>query len=380
MHSSAKNFVEFVKDILPDYFINKKVLDVSGSHINGTNKYLFEHCDYNANDFINTKNETFDTIISSEYFEHDPDINESFLKIYDMLKPGGLFLFTCASTGKDGTNVSDYYRNLTIFDINEILPLNSVFSTWDTYYENNAHDLYFYGIKKFKIYKNDFVVHEKNNQSVEDIFLKYSTDKNKNFHNYSRQYESILKPYRNSKINFLEIGVYKGESLKAFREIFKNGNMVGIDINPDCKQYLTNGVNIEIGNFTDPNFVNRININYNIILDDGSHRNDDVIKAFEIFFPLLEDGGLYIIEDTICYKHSGYINKKFPNHLEYFWQYTKFLNQWRNDSQEGIKDNCVDPFKILKKTNNVFEYSIDKIEFGCSYIAITKKIRKHWIP
>ena len=29
---------------------------------------------------------------------------------------------------------------------------------------------------------------------------------------------------------------------------------------------------------------------------------------------------------------------------------------------------------------NFVEYSIDKIEFGCSYIAITKKIRKHWIP
>ena len=26
-------------------------------------------------------------------------------------------------------------------------------------------------------------------------------------------------------------------------------------------------------------------------------------------------------------------------------------------------DNCVDPFKIQKQTNNVFEYSIDKIEF-----------------
>ena len=46
---------------------------------------------------------------------------------------------------------------------------------------------------------------------------------------------------------------------------------------------------------------------------------------------------------------------------------------------EGIKDNCIDPFKIQKKTENVFEYSIDKIEYGCSYIAIHKKIRRHWI-
>ena len=44
-----------------------------------------------------------------------------------------------------------------------------------------------------------------------------------------------------------------------------------------------------------------------------------------------------------------------------------------------VKDNCVDPFKISKKTDNIFEYSIDKIEFGVSYIAIHKKIRKNWI-
>ena len=27
----------------------------------------------------------------------------------------------------------------------------------------------------------------------------------------------------------------------------------------------------------------------------------------------------------------------------------------------------------------LFEYSIDRIEFGCSYIAIYKKVRTHWI-
>ena len=37
------------------------------------------------------ENETFDTIISTECFEHDPTYKESFLKIYAMLKKDGLF-------------------------------------------------------------------------------------------------------------------------------------------------------------------------------------------------------------------------------------------------------------------------------------------------
>ena len=118
-----------------------------------------------------------------------------------------------------------------------------------------------------------------------------------------------------------------------------------------------------------------------VILDDGGHTNSDVIQAFEHFFPLLNDNGLYIVEDTICFKVQSYIDNRFPNHLEYFVKYTPFLNQWRRDDSWGpIRDNCIDPFKIMKKTDNVFEYSIDKMEFGCSYIAIHKKLRHHWIP
>ncbi len=59
--------------------------------------------------------------------------------------------------------------------------------------------------------------------------------------------------------------------------------------------------------------------------------------------------------------------------------YKIHVNQWRYNSEIGIKDNCVNPFKILKKSFNIFEIGIDKIEFGSSYIAIYKKIKYHWL-
>ena len=105
-----------------------------------------------------------------------------------------------------------------------------------------------------------------------------------------------------------------------------------------------------------------------------------MIQTFELLFPLLNDNGLYVVEDTVCYKSKKHITKEHKNHLGYFFQYTKHLNQWRHDSTTGVKDNCTDPFKILKKTDDVFEQSIDKIEYGCSYVAIYKKIRTHWVP
>jgi hypothetical protein len=225
-----------------------------------------------------------------------------------------------------------------------------------------------------------------NMEHLDVIFDKYDTDKNTSFHHYSRQYDSLFRDFRDKPIKYLEIGVFGGGSIKAIRETFKKCPcIVGLDINPVCKQYedAKNAVFVEIGNATDPHFIQSITQKYgtfDIILDDGSHKNKDVIQSFELLFPLLNDNGLYVVEDTICYKSPNCIVKKYKNHLEYFFQYTKHLNQWRRDSTTGVRDNCTDPFKILKKTNDVFEQSIDKIEYGCSYVAIHKKIRTHWVP
>jgi SAM-dependent methyltransferase len=180
MHLEATEFTLFVKKILSDYFVNKIVLDVGSGDINGNNRHLFENCKYEGNDVIEANNvtivsktkdlpmedNTFDTIISTECFEHDPEYKDSFTKIYKMLKPNGLFCFTCAGWGRPehgtrrttphdslGTignkdDMIDYYKNLTINDINEVLDLHNNFIIWDSYYNYKSKDLYFIGIKK----------------------------------------------------------------------------------------------------------------------------------------------------------------------------------------------------------------------------------------
>jgi len=204
MHDQARDFTLFAKEILTDSFKNKMVLDVGSGDINGNNRFLFENCIYNGNDVIDASNvtivsrtadlpfeeNTFHTVISTECFEHDPQYKESFLKIYKILKPGGLFCFTCASTGRaeHGTRSSlpshsygtlgniddmiDYYKNLTEQDLNDVLNIKSSFSQWDTYYNNITKDLYFIGIKNgnddpilggLKEYVNDGVIKTSNN-------------------------------------------------------------------------------------------------------------------------------------------------------------------------------------------------------------------------
>jgi len=155
-------------------------LDVGGGDINGNNRYLFENCQYICNDVIqapnvtivsktkdlNFNNDYFDVICSTECFEHDPEYQDSFKNIYRMLKPNGLFFFSCASTGRPehgtrrttpndsfGTiggldDFADYYKNLTNIDVDDVLNFKESFSIFDTYYNIHTKDLYFLGIKK----------------------------------------------------------------------------------------------------------------------------------------------------------------------------------------------------------------------------------------
>lgn len=204
MHEQARDFTVFVKKILGDSFLGKRVLDVGSGDINGNNRFLFDQCEYDGNDVIEAKNvsivsktkdlpfedSTFDTIVSTECFEHDPEYKESFEKIYKMLKPNGVFCFTCASTGRreHGTrrtspqdsygtlgsidNMVDYYKNLTESDLNNVLPLNNLFSAWDTYYNAESCDLYFVGIKnggpprRLPVYVNRQVTNTSGNVGV----------------------------------------------------------------------------------------------------------------------------------------------------------------------------------------------------------------------
>lgn len=169
--------------------------------------------------------------------------------------------------------------------------------------------------------------------------------------------------------------------------IFKNASYVtGININGRKELRIFDDYNIAIHdtlNVLEPDLL--INMNnkfgpYDVIIDDGSHLNSDVIKTFELMFPLLNDGGIYIIEDTVCYKSKNHTDNKFPDHLSYFINYIPYLNQWnKDDSDNKVANCCSDPFKICKKTDNPFEYGIDKIEFGPSYIAIHKLVKTHWI-
>jgi hypothetical protein len=122
---------------------------------------------------------------------------------------------------------------------------------------------------------------------------------------YLGKYDRLFLPFLNRPVNFLEIGVQNGGSLEIFASYFRNAKrIIGCDIDPECGRlsFADDRIKVVIGDITSPETKTEVasilcSEELDIIIDDGSHKSGDIIRAFCLFFPLLRCGGLYIIED-----------------------------------------------------------------------------------
>ena len=129
---------------------------------------------------------------------------------------------------------------------------------------------------------------------------------------YLGVYNRLLNEYRDQAINLLEIGVFNGGSLEIWHDYFANAqHIVGCDIDEKCRdiQFAGDNIDLIIGDVksdTTLAAVTAISPEYDIIIDDGSHRSSDIITAFVKLFPLLKTGGIFIIEDLHCSYWHGW--------------------------------------------------------------------------
>ena len=104
----------------------------------------------------------------------------------------------------------------------------------------------------------------------------------------------------------LEIGVGQGGSLDLWRSYFgPSAVLYGIDIDPECLERVSPPNHVRIGSQADGDFLMRVVAEMgppNIVLDDGSHLGAHQIESFRVLFPLLQEGGVYVIEDL----HTSY--------------------------------------------------------------------------
>jgi len=132
-------------------------------------------------------------------------------------------------------------------------------------------------------------------------------------HGYTEVYSSLFYLWQDNPIRMLEIGVmdprFPGTSIKMWQSFFSDLKFVGMDINPDARKLEEENVSIFIGDQGDQNNLSSLIIThpheYDIIIDDGSHKINDILTSFTMLYPRVKKGGYYIIEDLHCKQAKG---------------------------------------------------------------------------
>ena len=143
-----------------------------------------------------------------------------------------------------------------------------------------------------------------------ELFELFAADTNVHkWHHYFEIYEKHFGSYRDRPIRMLEIGVFRGGSLRMWKQYFHPESIIiGVDIDKSCKAHerADDNVFVRIGSQADPDFLAEVTEEFgpfDIILDDGSHKTHHQNISFgALFRASLKDGGCYMVEDV----HSNY--------------------------------------------------------------------------
>jgi SAM-dependent methyltransferase len=123
---------------------------------------------------------------------------------------------------------------------------------------------------------------------------------------YFPAYERHFGRFVYRPLTFVEIGCGEGGSLQMWKRYFGPfARIVGLDIDPRCKQFEEEQIQIRIGDQSDEVFLRSVVEEFgapDIVLDDGSHVMGHVAASFKFLYPLVQSGGVYMVEDL----HTAY--------------------------------------------------------------------------
>lgn len=169
--------------------------------------------------------------------------------------------------------------------------------------------------------------------TLDEIAVNHGTDKASSHpvygHDYARHYEKFFSPMRELPIKFMEIGVGGGESIRTWLEYFPNAKILGLDKVANTNPWNTPGTHPDprytfvSGDQTDMTMWECLRADHgndwDVIIDDGGHYNNQIISSFNAMWPYVKSGGLYCIEDLGASYGPGsvFVISGWLNHMEF---------------------------------------------------------------
>jgi len=134
-----------------------------------------------------------------------------------------------------------------------------------------------------------------------ELAVDLSTDKEIR-HGFLRFYDTQFAAFRESARVFIEVGIGNPNgSMNLWPRYFPNAEVHGVDSTaffpPERERLHLHRFHQDDRPAWEALFKDEIKADADIVIDDGSHRMQDQQRTFEIVFPRVRPGGLYVIED-----------------------------------------------------------------------------------
>ena len=191
------------------------------------------------------------------------------------------------------------------------------------------------------------------------------------YDNYFPAYETLLQKYVDRDVTIVEVGILNGGSLFMWRKFFgPKARVIGIDLNPDAREWEKRGFEIYIGDQSSDTFWTELFQKIgkvDVVIDDGGHTNRQQIITSHYAIQNINDGGLLIVEDV----HTSYF-REFGNPSRY-----SFVN-FAHRIVDGVNSRAY----ALRRTYAQYSSRVYSVSFFESMVAfqIDSRLCKQSVP
>ena len=248
-----------------------------------------------------------------------------------------------------------YFINL--FYIQKIIDIDNLSSKKKFLYEKNLNFLFeYFNSDKGELYINQYAqpIKRKNEKIIA--------------HGYAKTYENLFKFIKNENLKILEIGSFYGNASAALFFYFKNSLIYSADINPDMYKYKGSRLKNFFVDSSSRDSINKHilkkNSEFDIIIEDASHRLKDQIISLFMLFPKIKKGGIFVVEEI------DFPEKREDMRIGQVMPDLKTILK-KIQSKENFDSNY-----ITNKEKDYFLKNVESIEFftgNINEIAIIKK-------
>jgi hypothetical protein len=194
---------------------------------------------------------------------------------------------------------------------------------------------------------------------------------------YADVYEQWLTPFIGKDAIVVEIGTGRGGSLQVWKHFLgPKAKIYGIDHKGELFYTEDQIIANYIADQRDIESLRNVPIpELDIFVDDASHENQPQINTFEVFFPRMRKGGVYIVEDVgtsyRVHEYGGGYRKPGT-----FMEYCKDMADWLQINEWGELIPTSPPLREATKhiiPNNSLFNSVESVSFYMGMIIIRKR-------